>query len=286
MSIPVSAFLLVFLAALTPADSSTCKILRYGKLTMFSAEEQNVQLPCKYRLADFTCGGYKITVTAGSSLDGKNRFSPSSVRVKLIKDSTKWIGFTNTNRLQEETGWDIQTNDLPVDSAGHDSATQSVVLEKTGVFKITFSNGDDDDGVTVTCSDATQDFSAGAYPSSLCGSLTTGVVAARKNELFTDDDPQTDGDRDRAILHDILNDNLIVQSPQCQAEASDFQACPGGKKAEAARLCGPIFTARALAGCLNGAHFRTCLSAVCSDDVASSRALIEALMECQIPIAV
>ncbi|XP_076455317.1 uncharacterized protein LOC143289940 [Babylonia areolata] len=83
----VSAFVLVALVTFTPADSATCEILKNGALTMFSGDQHTVALPCRYQLADFTCGDYTIKVEAESSLDGTDQYSPESVSITLTQQT-------------------------------------------------------------------------------------------------------------------------------------------------------------------------------------------------------
>ena len=69
----------------TTADQE-CSIKRFGALTMFNAETHAVEVPCKYLLADFECGSYRILVRVRNERDPSkdNRFSPDVVRVKVI----------------------------------------------------------------------------------------------------------------------------------------------------------------------------------------------------------
>ncbi|XP_076454820.1 uncharacterized protein LOC143289656 [Babylonia areolata] len=287
MTLPLStlsAFVLLCLAVSTSAERATCSITRYGNLTMFNGETEKVELLCKYRLADLTCDNYDIKVTPGSSVDGRreNRFSAETVWVSITKMSNgrKWIGRTATNLLKEAQAnsavWEDKEGDLPLDVAGFDPQRKAAVLERRGVFTITFSNGGDNDGVKVICVSPNRNLAPGVYPNSLCGDGSSrGTLTDRRHELYG---YNSDDNSNHAvtILHDALDKADIIQSGRCQTITKDFQACGAQKKALAARLCGPIFTSRPLARCLiadkdDVSEFDICMTSVCGNDARACR---------------
>nr|KAG5712087.1 hypothetical protein BaRGS_020813 [Batillaria attramentaria] len=89
------------------AAPKTCSIDRYGKVTTFSGEALDVEAPCKYKLAQFTCGAFKVFVTAGSALDGdsNNRFSPDTAWIKVQRElggqTVEWIGRTSAGLIKK-----------------------------------------------------------------------------------------------------------------------------------------------------------------------------------------
>ena len=71
-----------------PTATEECSVGRGGVLTMFNGQTSTVAVPCKYRLAFFQCGDYKVRVTPGSKLDSNNLFSPTTVRLSIKRIST------------------------------------------------------------------------------------------------------------------------------------------------------------------------------------------------------
>ena len=56
----------VFLATIwlgqIEADDRVCKLWRFGKMTNFVGEEENIENPCAFMLTDMTCGRYRVQV--------------------------------------------------------------------------------------------------------------------------------------------------------------------------------------------------------------------------------
>ncbi|XP_070178949.1 uncharacterized protein [Littorina saxatilis] len=272
--LPVLACVCVVNFEITLADVKACSIARYGTLTMFNGEKAEVKLPCKYRLADFTCGDYRVKVTPDSAVDTdySHRFSPDTVWVKVVNTRTgEFVKIrTSVERLDKfsegnkTNPWQVKNGSVSVvDFADYEQA--AAVLRKDGVFSVEFSSAER--SVVVTCSD--DEFVSQGLPEALCGDgTTTDVMHKAITTLFPVQDDVTD---DALVAYVVLNHDNVVQSPTCKDLASKSTSCQD--KEQAAMECAAIFGDQA--ECLAGSdtslrdYYAGCLTSVC-DNVTSA----------------
>ncbi|XP_070179119.1 uncharacterized protein [Littorina saxatilis] len=280
-----SAWLLAVLACVcvvnfefTLADVKECSIARYGTLTMFNGEKAEVKLPCKYRLADFTCGDYRVKVTPGSAVDRdySHRFSPDTVWVKVVNTRTgEFVKIsTSVKRLDKfsegnkTNPWQVKNGSVSVvDFAGYEQA--AAVLRKDGVFSVEFSSAER--SVVVSCSD--DEFVSQGLPEALCGDgTTTDVMHKAITTLFPGQEDMTD---DAFVTYTTSFSTTTMlfrgksQRPTCKDLASKFTRCHRQDKERAAMECAAIFGDQA--ECLAGSdtsprdYYAGCLTSVCDN---------------------
>ncbi|KAK7095761.1 hypothetical protein V1264_005127 [Littorina saxatilis] len=276
--LPLVLFVSVVTFEFSLADEKTCSIGRHGTLTMFNGETADVELPCKYRLADFTCGDYRVKVTPDSAVDQEDshRFSPNTVWVKVVNANTsEFVKIrTSVRRLDKfsenrtTNPWQVEEGSKGVvDFANYDHSRAAAVLRKDGVFSVEFSSAER--SVVVTCSD--QEFVSEGLPESLCGDeTTTDAMNNAMTTLFPGQGNMTD---DALVSYIVLNHDNVVQSATCKDLASKFTSCQD--KEQAAMECVAIFADPSQAECLAtsdtslAGYYYDCLTSVC-DGVTSA----------------
>ncbi|XP_070178245.1 uncharacterized protein [Littorina saxatilis] len=276
--LPLVLFVSVVTFEFSLADEKACSIGRYGTLTMFNGETADVELPCMYRLADFTCGDYRVKVTPGSAVDQEDshRFSPDTVWVKVVNANTsEFVKIrTSVRRLDKfsenrtTNPWQVKEGSKSVvDFADYDQSRAAAVLRKDGVFSVEFNSAER--SVVVTCSD--QEFVSEGLPESLCGDeTTTDAMNNAMTTLFPGQGNMTD---DALVSYIVLNHDNVVQSPTCKDLASKFTSCQD--KEQAAMECVAIFADPSQAECLAtsdtslAAYYYDCLTSVCDDDTSA-----------------
>ncbi|XP_070205363.1 uncharacterized protein [Littorina saxatilis] len=276
--LPLVLFVGVVTFEFSPADEKACSIGRYGTLIMFNGETADVELPCKYRLADFTCGDYRVKVTPGSAVDQEDshRFSPDTVRVKVVNANTSEFVKIQTSMRQldkfsenkRSNPWQVKNGSQSVvDFADYDQSRAAAVLRKDGVFSVEFRRAER--SVVVTCSD--QKFVSEGLPESLCGDeTTTDAMNNAMTTLFPGQGNMTD---DALVSYIVLNHDNVVQSPTCKDLASKFTRCQD--KEQAAMECVAIFADPSQAECLATSnssladYFADCLTSVCDNDTSA-----------------
>ncbi|XP_070177742.1 uncharacterized protein [Littorina saxatilis] len=245
---------------------------------MFNGETADVELPCEYRLADFTCGDYRVKVTPGSAVDQEDshRFSPDTVWVKVVNaDTSEFVKIlTSVRRLDKfsenrtTNPWQVKEGSKSVvDFADYDESRAAAVLRKDGVFSVEFSSAKR--SVVVTCSD--QEFVSEGLPESLCGDeTTTDAMNNAMTTLFSGQGNMTD---DALVSYIVLNHDNVVQSATCKDLASKFTSCQ--YKEQAAMECVAIFADPSQAECLATSdtsladYYYDCLTSVCDGDTSA-----------------
>ncbi|XP_070178188.1 uncharacterized protein [Littorina saxatilis] len=270
--LPLGLFVSVVTFEFSLADGKACSIGRHGTLTMFNGETTDVELPCKYRLADFTCGDYRVKVTPGSAVDQEDshRFSPNTVWVKVVNANTSEFVKIRTSFSENKLSnpWQVKNGSKSVvDFADYDHSKTAAVLRKDGVFSVEFSSAKH--SVVVTCSD--REFVSEGLPESLCGDeTTTDAMNNAMTTLFPGQGNMTD---DALVSYIVLNHDNVVQSATCKDLASKFTSCQD--KEQAAMECVAIFADPSQAECLATSnssladYFADCLTSVCDDDTSA-----------------
>ncbi|XP_070199136.1 uncharacterized protein [Littorina saxatilis] len=276
--LPLVLFVSVVTFEFSLADEKACSIGRYGTLTMFNGETADVKLPCMYRLADFTCGDYRVKVTPGSAVDQEDshRFSPDTVWVKVVNANTsEFVKIrTSVRRLDKfsenrtTNPWQVKEGSKSVvDFADYDQSREAAVLRKDGVFSVEFSRAER--SVVVTCSD--QEFVSEGLPESLCGDeTTTDAMNNAMTTLFPGQGNMTD---DALVSYIVLNHGNVVQSATCKKLASKFTSCQ--YKEQAAMECVAIFADPWQAECLATSdtslayYYYNCLAFACDGDTSA-----------------
>lgn len=264
-----------FALLIASISAKTCSVGRYGKVKTFSGEDFNVELPCKYRLAEFECSGLQVQVIPGSALDD-NRFTPDTVWVSIKEGNKEWTGRTGGNWLNKRTEdpsqklWEVKESSLGVNvEFGYEEATMAArVTTANGNLEIMFREvltSGDDAGVTIHCNN---DFTNSlGYPGSFCGDgVEEHSMNRRKQELYGTNDLY----QSRSSMFDALNDDRIAQSAPCDVTSFIFQNDCGTQqqKLDAINVCGTIFDKRPLTKCLveDGdivGDFRKCIISQC-----------------------
>ncbi|XP_070175466.1 uncharacterized protein [Littorina saxatilis] len=276
--LPLVLFVSVVTFEFSLADEKACSIRRHGTLTMFNGETTDVELPCKYRLADFTCVDYRVKVTPGSAVDQEDshRFSPNTVWVKVVNANTsEFVKIRTSVRRLDKFGKNRTTNpwqvkegsECVVDFADYDQSRAAAVLRKDGVFSVEFSSAKR--SVVVTCSD--REFVSEGLPVSLCGDeTTTDAMNNAMTTLFPGQENMTD---DALVSYIVLNHDNVVQSATCKDLASKFTSCQD--KEQAAMECVAIFADPSQAECLAtsdtslAGYYYDCLTSVCDGDTSA-----------------
>ncbi|KAK7096564.1 hypothetical protein V1264_005843 [Littorina saxatilis] len=179
---PVAVLLTCILLAYLPSSHGgrkECSVKSDGTLTMFNQETVTVAAPCKYRLADFTCGDYQVKVTGGSAVKEDGSYSPDTMWVKVVNTATAETVKLRTSlkRIEEyealgvDNVWSIRQGTTEfLDFADYDG---SAYLGKYSVFEVRF-GGEYDEVSNVLC--YAENFSSPGVPVTLCGKGTSDIV--------------------------------------------------------------------------------------------------------------
>ncbi|KAK7096484.1 uncharacterized protein [Littorina saxatilis] len=278
---PVAVLLTCILLAYLPSSHGSrkeCSMKSDGTLTMFNKETVTVAAPCKYRLADFTCGDYQVKVTGGSAVKEDGSYSPDTIWVKVVNTATAETVKLRTSRKRIEeyeaegvdNVWSIRQGTTEfLDYAGYDGITRSAYLTKDYVFEVTFS-GEYDEVSNVLCH--ADNFSSPGVPVTLCGDgSTSNAILAAKTAQYGEGTTVSDEQFLRFVM---LTDTTVTQSKTCVEAADELQGC--AKKVEAANACDNIFGVGRVVSCITnvftdkslGDYYRDCVKAVCLGDAA------------------
>ncbi|XP_070178957.1 uncharacterized protein [Littorina saxatilis] len=273
---PVAVLLTCILLAYLPSSHGSrkqCSVKSDGTLTMFNQETATVAAPCKYRLADFTCGDYQVKVTGGSAVKEDGSYSPDTMWVKVVNTATAETVKLRTSlkRIEEyeaegvDNVWSIRQGTTEfLDFAGYDG---SAYLGKYSVFEVRF-GGEYDEVSNVLC--YAENFSSPGVPVTLCGDgSTSNAILAAKTAQYGEGTTVSDEQFVRFVM---LTDTTVTQSKTCVEAADELQGC--AKKVEAAKACDNIFGVGRVVSCITnvftdkplGYYYRDCVKAVCLDE--------------------
>ncbi|KAK7088598.1 hypothetical protein V1264_022503 [Littorina saxatilis] len=247
---------------------------------MFNKDTAPLKIPCKYRLADFTCGDYQVKVTPGSTVTVHGGFTPGTAWVKVINLVTMEtvkvrtsLDLLEKSEAGTDNAWKIQEGSTELlDFAGYDAGVAR--LEKHGVFKVEFAF----DSVEVSC--IAEEFVSPGLPETLCGDgLSPGELEAAANSTFG-----TTNHREQVkyLQYAVLNDTTVTQSKACEALPSHFQSCDS--KVDALYTCYSVFNFKSTVLCYGSKgkpvqdFFDDCLKYKCDGDSTDAVSMLYCLM--------